>query len=255
VTVALGAWKVVSHRPLDSRQQPQFCDATNFRGHTCHQPWNFQCKPCRYSSQYRAGHIFKSPTIPFLHVRSLLFRVPSDCWSGRTSNLRLSVLGEQLLLVTAYKNVFQSIALHVASAGTASGVGPSSPNAAVCQCCGLCLYHSVTPPAKSSAITGGTNADGTACGIPPGDFASNNSGATQPGIPPSVPCGMTVGASPSGVPPDVSASNDAGAAQAGVLPSVPGSMAVGATPSGVPPDVSASNDSGAAVWCTSQCSW
>jgi hypothetical protein len=32
--------------------------------------------------------------------------------------------------------------------------------------------------------------------------------------------GMTVGATPSGVPPDVSASNDSGAAQAGVLPSV-----------------------------------
>jgi hypothetical protein len=43
---------------------------------------------------------------------------------------------------------------------------------------------------------------------------------TQPGIPPSVTCGMTVGASPSGV----------------------------------PPGVSASNGSGAAVWCTSQCS-
>jgi hypothetical protein len=57
---------------------------------------------------------------------------------------------------------------------------------------------------------------------------------------------MTVGATPSGVPPDVSASNDSGAAQAGVLPSVLGGMTVEATPSGVPPDVSVSNDSGAA---------
>jgi hypothetical protein len=41
---------------------------------------------------------------------------------------------------------------------------------------------------------------------------------------------MTVGATPSGVPPDVSASNDSGAAQAGVLPSVPGGMTVGVLP-------------------------
>ncbi|KAF4206487.1 hypothetical protein CNMCM5878_006234 [Aspergillus fumigatiaffinis] len=139
-----------------------------------------------------------------------------------------------------------SIALHVASAGTAFGVGPSGPNAAVCQCCGLCLYHLVTPPAKSWAITSGTNAEGAACGIPPGDFASNNSGATQPGIPPSVTCGMTVGASPSGVRPDISTSNDSGAAQAVVLPGVLGDMTVGATPSSVPPGVSASDGSGAA---------
>jgi hypothetical protein len=43
---------------------------------------------------------------------------------------------------------------------------------------------------------------------------------------------MTVGATPSGVTPDVSASNDSGAAQAGVLPSVPSGMAVGALPVG-----------------------
>ncbi|KAL4931858.1 uncharacterized protein BDV17DRAFT_255471 [Aspergillus undulatus] len=72
-------------------------------------------------------------------------------------------------------------------------------------------------------------------------FASNNSGATQPGIPPSVLCGTIVGATPFGVPPDVFASNDSGAAQAGVLPSVPSGMTVGATPSGVPPGISASN--------------
>jgi hypothetical protein len=31
----LAQWSVVSHHPLDSRQQPQFCDATGFGGHIC----------------------------------------------------------------------------------------------------------------------------------------------------------------------------------------------------------------------------
>jgi hypothetical protein len=69
-------------------------------------------------------------------------------------------------------------------------------------------------------------------------FCRNNPGSYQPGIPPSVPSGMTVGAAPSGVPPDVSASIDCRAAQAGVLRSVLDGMAVGATASGVSPGVS-----------------
>jgi hypothetical protein len=43
---------------------------------------------------------------------------------------------------------------------------------------------------------------------------------------------MAVGATLFGVPPGLSASNDSGAAQAGVPPSVPGGMAVGALPVG-----------------------
>jgi hypothetical protein len=48
----------------------------------------------------------------------------------------------------------ESVAPHVASADTASGVGPSGPNPAVCVSTTL-----VTPPAKSWAITGGTKAE------------------------------------------------------------------------------------------------
>jgi hypothetical protein len=48
----------------------------------------------------------------------------------------------------------ESVAPHVASADTASGVGPSGPNPAVCVSTTL-----VTPPARSWAITGGTNAE------------------------------------------------------------------------------------------------
>jgi hypothetical protein len=48
----------------------------------------------------------------------------------------------------------ESVAPHVASADTASGVGPSGPNPAVCVSTAL-----VTPPAKSWAITDGTNAE------------------------------------------------------------------------------------------------
>jgi hypothetical protein len=48
----------------------------------------------------------------------------------------------------------ERIAPHVASVDTASGVGPSGSSPVVCVSTIL-----VTPPAKSWAITGGTNAE------------------------------------------------------------------------------------------------
>jgi hypothetical protein len=83
----------------------------------------------------------------------------------------------------------------------------------------------VTPSAKSWAIAGGRNAEEP----PPLAFHLE--------ILPII----TLELHSLGYLPDVSASNDSGAPQAGVLPSVPGGMTVGATPSGVPPGVSASN--------------
>ncbi|KAH2301934.1 hypothetical protein KXV92_006171 [Aspergillus fumigatus] len=144
-------------------------------------------------------------------------------------------------------SVEESIAPHVASAASFRSWAIQS------QSCGVCLYHFSHTISETWAITGGTNVEEP----PPlafhleichytfwcssDVFASNDSGAAQAGVLPSVPGGMAVGATRSGVPPGVSASNDSGAAQAGVLPRDPCGMTVGATSSGVPPGISASN--------------
>ncbi|KAH1973384.1 hypothetical protein KXW88_001562 [Aspergillus fumigatus] len=91
------------------------------------------------------------------------------------------------------------------------------------------------PPVVAHGISGDVTTGTTASGVPQGVPVSNNSGAAQPGVPPSVSGGMAAGVPPSGVPPGVPASNNPGAAQPGVPPSVPDSMAVGPISSGVLP--------------------
>jgi hypothetical protein len=95
---------------------------------------------------------------PNLSMHLSIMRIPlnPNYWCTTTSAIYIYFRrATSICPIKAYKTIFQrSIALHIASADTASRVGPSGPNPAVCVSTTL-----VTPPAKSWAITGGTNAE------------------------------------------------------------------------------------------------